>query len=149
MTFIHSPGPWSLTEYDDNNVVVNSPSHGAFCSVVVAMADGPAGQIENDRLRGNAQLVVHALAMYEMLKELKAHLNANGASALVQEALGRLLMDIENVPVSRQAMLDEVVEDMVLSLGSRKTREEYVRRVCESMQYEELVKAYNDMKENT
>lgn len=145
MTFTHSPGPWNLDEYDDNYVVVNSPGHGAICSVVVAMEDGPRNQEENRRLRGNAQLVSHALAMYEMLKDLAGYLDATDAPVRVQEALGRLLMDIETVPVSREEMLNEVVEDMVLSLGARKAREEYARRKFEALPYEQLVKAYNDM----
>lgn len=148
MTFTHSPGPWALAEYDDNNVVVNSPGHGAFCSVVVAMEDGPRNQEENRHLRGNAQLVSHALAMYEALKRVDSMWEMPYGHIAVREFrgdLGQLIKSIETVPVSREEMLNEVVEDMVLSLGARKAREEYARRKFEALPYEQLVKAYNDM----
>lgn len=148
MTFTHSPGPWTLAEYDDNNAVVNSPGHGAICSVVVAMEDGPCNQEENRRLRGNAQLVSHALAMYEALKRVSSMWEMPYDLTAVRELrgdLGQLIKSIETVPVSREEMLNEVVEDMVLSLSSRKAREEYARRKFEALPYEQLVKAYNDM----
>lgn len=96
----------------------------------------------------HAQLVSHALAMYEALKRVDSMWEMpynHSAAREFRGDIGRLIASIETVPVSREEMLSEVVEDMVLSLGSRKAREEYARRKFEGLSYEQLVKAYNDM----
>ena len=87
------------------------------------MEDGPRNQEENRHLRGNAQLVSHALAMYEALKRVDSMWEMPYGHIAVREFrgdLGQLIKSIETVPVSREEMLNEVVEDMVLSLGARK-----------------------------
>lgn len=150
MTFTHSPGPWKLSEGETNNLMdLDSPGHSAFAQVVVMMQDGVSPQM-GAQLRGNAQLLKHALEMYELLGLMLQYTTCDFPSGIsrinMNTKIADLLKSIETIRLTREQMLEALVKTLVLSLrSSNSTRLSVAHLYFEGMDDEQLAKAYNDM----